>query len=284
MFSRFSYLLTESIRGFFYNKFMTFVVIANIAISLFFVSVFVLAFFNLNRVIEATEDKITFEVFLEDRTPSREIMEKEILAIEGIAGAKYISKEEAFEIFRKEVGDEILTAADGNPLPASFKIRIRREYRSPDKLERIRENLKTLPFAEEVSAIKDWVLKLQQVRNVFVSVSLVAIIVILFAVFFMVYSTIRVTYLARRDLIRVLELVGATQNAIRVPFILEGALKGLFGGILSYFFLSLCMVFIRQSFPQIEMYREIFLMQTIMGLFLGCTASIRSIPTSDETP
>jgi cell division transport system permease protein len=282
MFSRFTYLLLESFRGLLYNKFMTFVVIANIALSLFFVSVFIIVFLNLNRVIESTEEKITFEAFIEERAPTVDIMKKEILNTEGVEDALYISKQEAVEIFQQEVGQEILTAADGNPLPASFKIKINKNYRTPERLELIRESLKSIPFVEEVSAIKDWVPKLQKVRNVFVSVSLVAIIVILFAVFFMVFSTIRVTYLARRDLIRVLELVGASENAIRVPFIVEGALKGLFGGLFASLILALAMFFVRQSFPEIEMYRKIFLLQTAMGLFLGCTASIKSIPTSDE--
>jgi len=261
---------------------MTFVVIANISISLFFISVFILAFLNLNRVIENTEDKITFETFIEERAPVVDVMKKEILNTEGVTGAEYISKQEAVEVFRQEVGEEILAAVDGNPLPASFRIRIDRNYRTPEKLERIRENLKSIPFVEDVSTVKDWVPKLQKVRNVFVSVSLVTIIVILFAVFFMVFSTIRVTYLARRDLIRVMELVGASENAIRVPFILEGALKGLFGGVLAYCLLAFAMFFIRQTFPEIVMYRKIFLLQAAMGLFLGCMASVKSIPTSDE--
>jgi cell division transport system permease protein len=261
---------------------MTFVVIANISISLFFISIFILAFLNLNRVIESTEDKIIFETFIEERAPTVEVMKKEILNTEGVSGAEYISKQEAVEIFRKEVGEEILAAVDGNPLPASFKIRIDRSYRTPDRLERIRESLKGIPFVEDVSSVKDWVPKLQQARNVFVSVSLAAIIVILFAVFFMVFSTIRVTYLARRDLIRVMELVGASENAIRIPFVMEGALKGLFGGVLAYLLLALAMFFIRQTFPEIMMYRKIFLLQAAMGLFLGCMASVKSIPTSDE--
>lgn len=282
MLTKLSYLVSESVRGFFYNKFMSFVVIANIAISLFFVSVFLLAFLNLNRLIEDTEDKITFEVFLEDKAPEADVMRKEILNTEGITDAEYISKATAFELFKKDVGSEILTAVDGNPLPASFKLKIDRNFRTPEKLERIRENLKNIPFVEDVSDVKDWVPKLQKIRTIFATVSLAASIILCLAIFFMVFSTIRVTYLARRELIRVLELVGASENAIKIPFIIEGALKGVLGGLLAYALLFLCLLFVRQVFPEIVMYGKILFVQLAMGFLIGCMASVKSINPSES--
>jgi len=275
--TRFNYFLTEALRGLLYNKFMSFVVIANIGIALFFVSVFLTAFLNLNQLIESAEDKITFEVFLEDQAPAIDVMKRALLATSGVVGADYISKEEAYAIFRKEVSSDILTAVDGNPLPASFKLTLSRDDRSPEKLKVIRENLKTIPFVEEVTEVKDWVQKLQRVRNVFASVSLIASIVLCLAIFFMVFSTLRVTCFARSDLFKVLELVGAPETAIRVPFILEGAIKGFLGGLMAYFLLLIAMAFVRTSFPDIVLYNKIFLVLTALGLFLGSVASVTAV-------
>jgi cell division transport system permease protein len=282
MFSKFRYLLSESLRGFFYNKFMTFVVIANIAISLFFIGVFSIVFLNLNRLIGSAEDQINLEVFLEDSSPDIHILRNEIMNTEGVVETQYVSKDEAYNIFRREVGEEILAAVEGNPLPASFKVKIDKGYRTPEKLRDIRESLRRIPFVEEVTAIKDWVPKLERIRDVFISVSLAASLVFAFAIFFMVSSTIRVTFLARRDLIRILDLVGASELMIKVPFILEGLLKGFFGGLFSYGLLLAGLVFARRVFPEIQIYKEVLLVQIAVGIFLGIIASFKTVNISEN--
>jgi cell division transport system permease protein len=277
MFSKLLHLLSESLRGFSSNKFTTFVVIANIGISLFFIGIFIIAFLNLNHLIESAEEKITFEVFLEDGSADIHILRNEIVNTAGVIQADYISKQDAYEIFKKDIGGEILTEVDGNPLPASFKVKIDKTYRTPEKLEEVRHSLKRVPFVDEVSSIQDWVPKLERIRNIFISVSLAAILILSLAIFFMVSSTIRVTFMARQDLIRVMELVGASENLIKIPFVIEGFVKGLLGGIVSYLLLLVALYFIQKIFPEIQTYSRVPAVQILMGIFIGMIASIRSV-------
>lgn len=282
MYSRLRYLLRESIRGFFHNKFMTLTVIGNIGLSLFFIGVFIIGLLNLNRLIESAEERITFEVFLEDEHADIAILRSEIMRTEGVVEAEYVSKQQALEIFKKDVGGEILTAVEGNPLPASFIVRIDQKYRTPEKLNTIREYLKRTPFVYEVSSIQDWVPRLQKIRKIFFTLSFLSILVLSCAIFFMVSSTIRVTYLARQKLIRVLTLVGASENFIRVPFVIEGMLKGLSGGLLSYLLLFIAMAFARRFFPELQVYGQVFAIQAGTGAFLGLIASFKSVKSAEK--
>ena len=67
---------------------------------------------------------------------------------------------------------------------------------------------------------------------------------LLFAALFIVSNTIKLTLYARRDELEIMALVGATMRFIKIPFMLEGAIQGLLGGLLSLAFLSLSFVFI----------------------------------------
>ena len=78
------------------------------------------------------------------------------------------------------------------------------------------------------------------------------------------------------------ELLGATPNFIRIPFILEGMLKGLFGGLLSFVFLALVMHFLHRFFPEAALYKQVFAVQVFMGLFLGLVASVQNLRVSDK--
>lgn len=280
MISRLVYLLRESVRDFFHNKFMTITVIANIGLSLFFIGCFVIALLNLSRLINSAEERITFEVFLEDEHADIAVLRREIMGTPGVTEAEYMSKKDAYDIFKKEVGGEILTAVEGNPLPASFIVKIDPLHRSPEGLNRIRESLKRIPSVYEVSAIQNWVPRLHKIRNIFLTLSFVSIVILSSAIFFMVSSTIRVTFLARQKFVRVLSLIGASENFIRIPFVIEGTLKGLFGGILSYVLLLIAVAFTRRFFMGIQVYGSVLCIQAGTGMFLGFIASFKSIKTS----
>jgi cell division transport system permease protein len=282
MYSKFLYLLRESVRGLFHNKFMTLTVIGNIGLSLFFVGCFLIALLNLNRLIESAEERITFEVFLEDEHADIGILRTEILRTEGVLEAEFVSKKQALEIFKNEVGSEILTAVEGNPLPASFIVKIDRNYRTTDRLNMVREGLKRIPFVYEVSSIQDWVPRLHKIRNVFLTLSSLSVLIFSCAIFFMVSSTIRVTYLARQNLVQVLSLIGASESFIRIPFVIEGMLKGFFGGVISYLLLLIAVAFAQRFFPEIKVFGKVFVFQAVTGVVLGMIASFKSVKTSEK--
>ncbi|HLD29717.1 MAG: hypothetical protein A2293_05305 [Elusimicrobia bacterium RIFOXYB2_FULL_49_7] len=277
MISKLLYLLRESVRGFFHNKFMTFAVIGNIALSLFFVGCFLVALLNLDRLIESAAQRITFEAFLEDESADTEILNREILSTEGVLGTEYISKKQAYEIFKKEVGEDILKAVEGNPLPASFIVHIDRNFRSPEKLETIRENLKRIPFVSEVSSVQDWAPRLHRTRNLFATLSLISILILSCAVFFMVASTIRITFMTRHDFVEVLTLIGASNSLIRIPFLIEGFLKGLLGGALSYLLLLTAVFFARRFLPDLLLFGKVFFFLSAAGALIGFLASVKSV-------
>jgi len=280
--NRISFVFQEALRGLLYNKFMTFVVIVNIAISLYFVSVFLTSFLNLNKIIEQAEARVTLEVFLSDGKVDTALVRSEIMSTPGVSGVRYISKEEAYEIFIKEVGSDIMVSVEGNPLPASYKCSIEAEYRNQEKLSIMRNSLKGIASVDEVSEIRGWVPVLQKVRRIFAGISLGVLGILCLTIFFTVFSTIRLAYQSRHEHIRVMALVGASEFAIKVPFIISGGIQGFCGGALSAIVLYVSIIFAKRYIS--TMYFDMRLVPFLMGLglFLGVLASFRSIPAEEH--
>jgi len=111
---------------------------------------------------------------------------------------------------------------------------------------------------------------------------------LLFATLFIVSNTIKLTLYARRDELEIMALVGATMRFIKIPFMLEGAIQGLLGGLISLAFLGLSFVFILarsvESFWLTPTGFELIFLTTnqqiimvVSGILLGILGSLSSL-------
>ncbi|HEX9829858.1 MAG TPA: permease-like cell division protein FtsX, partial [Bacteroidota bacterium] len=121
------YLLKEGISGFRRAKLSMFAAIFTISISLLLLSFFTILLINANSVIEGLRDRVELEVFLGDHVAKTETdaLQAQIAALIGVEEVHYVSKDEAAQIFQQEFGEDISKVLDFNPLPASFKVRLK---------------------------------------------------------------------------------------------------------------------------------------------------------------
>lgn len=147
----------------------------------------------------------------------------------------FTSKETASERFRAEFGDgfgsEALAELDF--LPASYTVTM-----TPDTpIEEIQRQVERLEGFQEVDDIAFNAALYQQLRSrvdqsIWVGISVAS--VILLASIWLVFNTIRLTIYAKRDTIKAMKLVGATNAFIRRPFVIEGVLQGWIGSVLAF--------------------------------------------------
>jgi cell division transport system permease protein len=112
-------------------------------------------------------------------------------------------------------------------------VRLREGNRDAATVERVAERLRGFEFVNDVRFGRDWVKKLDHLRNITGIVGLVIGLAFAAVAIVIIGVTIRLTLLQRAREISIMRLVGATNWFIRGPFLLEGALKGLLGGLLS---------------------------------------------------
>ena len=165
-------------------------------------------------------------------------LREEILKVEGVKEARYITADEALAAFRerlKERGEPDLTGElDQNPLPASFEISLD----SPSETAKVADALGRLPSAALFSRIVDGRAVAESLAGITSALRVAGLIVLIgfsFAVLAVVVNAIRLAILARSDEIAIMRLVGATSTWVRLPFIIEGLIIGGTGALITLF-------------------------------------------------
>jgi cell division transport system permease protein len=215
--------------------------VTTIAFSLFTIGLFGLVAVNLRQALRGLEERVEIVAFVLRGTPSETIAvaSQDITAFPEVQDVNYVSEEEALRRARTELVEfrDAYRDLQVNPLPASLEVRMKEGYRDAATVERVAQRLKGFGFIEDVRYGREWVQKLDYLRNITGLVGLVIGLAFAAVAVVIIGVTIRLTILQRAREISIMRLVGATNWFIRGPFLLEGALKGLLGGLLS---LALC--------------------------------------------
>lgn len=214
------------------------IAVLTIAVSLFLFAGVLLVLLNVDRVISEAGTSLSVSAYLKESTTNaeRESLLRELRENKSIRSVTFISKEQALELFRKDLGarSSFLDGLDqDNPLPASVDLLLH-----PDELKvgsvdafvgRLREN----PVIEEVVYGSEWVRRMQGVIRVFRVFSFVLLGIVLCVIMFLISNTIKLVLFSRRDEIAIMQLVGARDADVRSPFVICGALQGIVGGVLA---------------------------------------------------
>lgn len=183
----------------------------------------------------------------------------------GVASAVLVTKDEALVRFEKIAGsDDLLAGLDENPLPPSLEIRLAAAARTAAGVERMESVVAALPGVTELAHGQDWIEGYARAIALVRGLALGLGTVLGLAALLIVANTIRLAIYARRDELDILALVGASRTFVRVPFLLEGTIQGLLGGLL-----ALAIVFVTFSLlqSQIEYGLELVLGRAGLAFF-----------------
>lgn len=225
----------EGIRTITRNGSLFFLSLLVAAISLFLLALFSLVTFNLYKAIGVLDEKIEIIAFLNERA-NAEALKENITKIRGVAGVIYVSSEQALTDLRSELQDteEILNVFEENPLPASFRVKLDRDFRNAPGLQEISGKIMLLAGIDETLYGGELVDQLKNVTNIIVMFDLGLLAIIIFSVIFVIFQTIKLTIFARSTEIEIMKLVGASNGFIAIPFTFEGIIQGLLGGIIAF--------------------------------------------------
>ena len=229
-----SYTLREGLAGFRRAKLAAATSVAALAIALVLIGIFVLLGWQGQAVAEALRQRASeVEVFLDDAaTPETAARVGERLrAVAGVDSVRYVSHEEASEIFAEAFGAEADLYDDAQFLPASYRVRLGGDYASPDSLAALVDRVGGWAPVEDVAYDRASVEAVERNLKLFSGVGLAVALLVVVAALLLVGNTVRLSIYARRMLIRTMKLVGATNAFIRRPFLIEGILQGLAAGL-----------------------------------------------------
>ena len=254
--------------------------IISLFLALTLIGIFVLTGWNMKDVIFRFYRQIEIEAFLQPDLSTQKLnrLKQEIEKYPEIGQIIYVSREEALQEFHQIFGEDLQSVLTENPLPASFRIILSADYSNPSMVEKLARDLNTMDGIQEIIYQKEIIRFLHKYLRLGLLVMIIFALVLLIIITILVFNTIRLTIHARRDIIQIMKLVGATNYFIKGPFIAEGLLQGILGGLLSAAFLWGLGEIIRGAFfPELLMTHYIYITVVTMGMILGLIGSYVSV-------
>lgn len=203
---------------------------ANIAVSLAILGGFYLTASNLEHMAKGLAEEATITLQLKKDTDT-EALQEQLKGDTRVKSTRYVSREEALEEYAKAVGIPYkdLKSAISNPLPDVIIVQVT----SPEHLSPVYEMSRKLEGVAKARYQRDVAEKLLRIARGSRLMGLVLGGILTLAALMLVSTTIQLGVHSRRREIRIMQLVGATNGFIRAPFLVEGAVQGLMGGLLA---------------------------------------------------
>ena len=270
----FSYLIGEGFGNIFKNKKSSVISIMTMVCTMFLFGLFFAIGVNVNYMLEQVQMKQGMNVFIWDETTDeqRQQLETEIKALDGVNTVVFKNKQEALEDMKSRFKDnqELMTGYEGenNIFPASFVVTLTDLEKLDEiqkEIERIGAKIATQGRSEEVvdldveestthdSIIKNITSSDNTINTLITIVKAVRIAIgVIFGVLLIISitiisNTIKLTVHARRKEISIMKYVGATNEFIRWPFIVEGIIIGIIAAIITLLIIGLLYDFVIQS-------------------------------------
>ncbi|HEX9563211.1 MAG TPA: permease-like cell division protein FtsX [Gemmatimonadaceae bacterium] len=253
--------------------------VTTIAFSLFAFGLFSLVALNIRSALRSIEERVEIRAFLLDATPVDSIaaMMEELGGRSEVARVEFIDADQALQRARQEMG-EFQDVFEAGFLPASLDIRMREGFRDPASVQTLADEVRILPYVEEVRYGADWISKLHRIRNIAAATGIVLGIAFAAVAIIIISASIRMTVLARAQEIAIMRLVGATDAFVRRPFLLDGFAKGVLGGLLALVLTWIAHTVVSRSFIETEFFpARLALLGVVAGALLGTVVSLVSV-------
>jgi len=229
---------------------------------------------NLSKYVK---ENIVLNVIVNDGTNEGDVLslQKDLEKDKYVLRTEYISKELAAKSLKEDLGEDFVQYLGHNPLLPSIDVYMKEDYANSDSIK---------TFIDKISRntrIKEVVYQESLIDMVNKNVRIISIVVLAFAAILLVIAvalinnTIRLAIYSQRFLIKSMQLIGATKNFIRKPFITYGIIHGLLGSLIAILLLIFTLKFAQQQIPELVFLRNwyefaaIFIVVIAIGILIS---------------
>ena len=247
-----------------FTSYVSITVIMSIVLFLF--GFFGIFFISSNSIANSFKEDFSVSIFFKENAKKIEIiqLQNELLMSSYIQKLKYISKDDALLIMKEEYGQDFVQELGFNPLVNSIDINLKSEFVEASSLDSISNIISKKKYVDEITYDKNLINSINyNIRRV--SLWLMPSIIILSIITFLVInSSIRLSIYSNRQLIKTMQLVGATKGFIRRPFIRTNILLSIISSFISISTLILLIYYIDLNISFVENIK----LQSLLMLFI----------------
>ena len=284
------YYLKNAFNNIFNNRLIHAISIGTIFISFLLFGSFMFLFVNLNNWIQGYKPSLSISVYLEDGLDDRARNEigSKLLNLPGAEMKEYISKEKAMQTLKKGLAGQagLLDGLSKNFLPASYEIIFRDSKNKRVDPNLITKKIEKLKGVDEVQYSEQLLERFEGILYVLEMGGIIIGCLLCLAVLFITINTIKLTIYARWEEIKIVKIVGATDWFVKMPFLIEGAIQGLFSCLTALLVLfSAYSLFSNKSFqvlglPVLDIVflpKEYIVFLILLGMGLGFLAGFIAV-------
>ena len=278
------YSVSQAKKNIFRNGIMSIASLFTISCCLVILGLFTIVTFNINSFTDQIKDQCEVQLYINKGTDDNRITQigEEILTFSNVKEILFYPREELYKYALNDVfkGKEELIGEyteEDNPFSDSYKITLK-------DISKTSQTVQDLQKLNDVSHIETR----QDVANIVISISkavknisVIVMFILLIISIVIISNTVRLTVFNRRKEINIMKYIGATDRFIRIPFVIEGVLIGLFGAVVSFVlvswgYLTILFKFSHSSFDIVELVPYINLAPIVAIVFVifGCLIGI----------
>lgn len=285
MSSRFKFFFTEALRSLTTNVATSAAATLTMILALLVVGSILIMLGSVHaEANNIAQDASTVKVFLAETATEDQVnnLRNQLTKMPEVKNVVYISKEDALKRARKMFKDNesVLTNLPGNPFPASLEA----DLKAPDKAPYVGRQMEGQPGVQVKDGVSWGGKDAERVVSVVRNVSIVLLVIgvgLVVAATLLVSNTIRLSIFARRREIEVMKLVGASNSFVRLPFMIEGFLTGLFAAVITVLLLMVGAVLMKPVWKSLHLASSaqdfspnmVLLGLVLMGCALGSLGS-----------
>ena len=283
--NKFIFILAEGFKNVWRHKSSAVSSIFSIYLTLIVSGSLLIVSQNTNKLIEYLRDKYKIEVFFKEGVTEKRVTElvEDFKSINGVNSITIISKKDAERIFKSQFGDDILSILGYNPLPISCVINLKKDWPTRIDLKPIISSLRKYREVDEINHQGKLISRIENYYETFLKVMVIIVSITLIIAVFIISNTVRLTVLSKKELIKSLQLIGATKWFVKGPFIIEGLVHGLIATILSLYTIIGILNFSKYLIYDLTRfdiyYDQLFIFQVLLSLsmlvgFVGANRAI----------
>ena len=287
----FGYLIGEGFSNVFKNKKSTGASLMIMCATMIIFGIFLILGENINHFVDQIKSEQGFQVFLNTDATEEEIVEtgEKIIALNGVNTAERKTKEDALNIMKERLKDKdnVLDGFNVKIFSESYVVTLT----DLNKSKEVQNEIWDLGNIKKITSSDETVTTLINLANGIRIVTGVILLLLIFISIFIISNTIKLTVHARRKEISIMKYVGATNNFIRWPFIVEGMIIGVIASLISIILVGgaysiLAQEAVNIKFMQMmnmnlvsfkDMLSSIIVVYMLLGIGIGALGSVISM-------
>ncbi|MDC1211914.1 permease-like cell division protein FtsX [bacterium] len=257
-------------------------VVLSVSLVLFTLGLLGLFLLYTQKISNQVMEDIGFTVYLHDDVNEVDVerLTKAIEIADYTNQTEYISKDQAIEILKKDLGEDFMQYLDYNPLLASIDVKVIAAYANTDSLAVIKSSLSRSSKIKEIVYQESLIQKVQENLRIAGIVMLVFSGLLLIVAIALINNSIRLSIYSRRFIIKSMQLVGATQGFIRRPFVIRGVLHGIYSALIAILLIMLVMYCLQSILPDLIQIQDIEILASLFVIVMALGIIISWVSTS----